>query len=164
MSADKGPAVRDCPLVFFSFVELQGGGAEEHRRYNEWHQLDHRPENLALPGIAWGDRWRRTQQSRAVSTATAEQAGVDYVAMYWFRSPVDESVRAWEQLGADSFQSGRGPMIPGVRRTLLAFFRPVRGYASASALVPTRGDPVPPQPRSAPDGDPVRRTAGVGHP
>lgn len=26
-------------------------------------------------------------------------------------------------------------MIPGVRRTLLAFFRPVKGYAAASALV-----------------------------
>jgi hypothetical protein len=55
--------------------------------------------------------------------------------MYWFRSPADESVYAWEQLGADSFQWGRGPMIPGVRRTLLAFFRPVKGYAAATALV-----------------------------
>ncbi|MFV8264264.1 hypothetical protein ACNQR9_13805 [Mycolicibacterium peregrinum] len=55
--------------------------------------------------------------------------------MYWFRSPVEQSVREWEQLGADSFQWGRGPMIPGVRRTLLAFFRPVKGYAATSALV-----------------------------
>lgn len=49
-----------CPMVFFSFVALDGGGDEEHRR---------------------------------------------------------------------------GPMIPGVRRTVLAFFRPVKGYAAASALV-----------------------------
>lgn len=125
----------DCPLVFFSFVTLDGGGPEEHRRYNEWHQLDHRPENLALPGIAWGDRWSRPAGCRAVSTAEPEQADTDYVAMYWFRSPAGQSVRAWEQLGADSFQWGRGPMIPGVRRTVLAFFRPVKGYAAESALV-----------------------------
>ncbi|WP_233152781.1 hypothetical protein [Mycobacterium sp. NS-7484] len=62
-------------------------------------------------------------------------ADTDYVAMYWFRSPVEESVREWEQLGADSVQWGRGPAIPGVRRTVLAFFRPVKGYAAASALV-----------------------------
>ncbi|MCP3812180.1 hypothetical protein NLX62_07570, partial [Mycobacteriaceae bacterium Msp059] len=118
----------ECPLVFFSFVVLDGGGDEEHRRYNEWHQLDHRPENLALPGIAWGDRWSRPEACRDVSTAEPAQADTDYVAMYWFRSPVEQSVREWEQLGADSFQWGRGPMIPGVRRTVLAFFRPVKGY------------------------------------
>nr|MDT0523290.1 hypothetical protein [Streptomyces sp. DSM 41633] len=125
----------ECPLVFFSFVALDGGGAEEHRRYNEWHQLDHRPENLALPGIAWGDRWSRPAACRGVSMAEPGQADTDYVAMYWFRSPVEQSVREWEELGADSFQWGRGPMIPGVRRTVLAFFRPVKGYAAASALV-----------------------------
>jgi hypothetical protein len=36
--------------VFFSFVELTD--PSQHRAYNEWHQLDHRPENLLLPGRA----------------------------------------------------------------------------------------------------------------
>ena len=49
--------MKDCPLVFFSFAALDDPGPDHHRRYNEWHQLDHRPENLALPGVAWGDRW-----------------------------------------------------------------------------------------------------------
>ncbi|KUI01162.1 hypothetical protein AU190_17105 [Mycolicibacterium acapulense] len=127
--------MQDCPLVFFSFVSLTDGGPDEHRRYNEWHQLDHRPENLALPGIAWGDRWSRPADCRVASISEPAQADTDYVAMYWFRSPVEQSVREWEQLGADSFQWGRGPIIPGVRRTVLAFFRPVKGYAAASALV-----------------------------
>lgn len=127
--------MRDCPLAFFSFVTLDNASAGDHRRYNAWHQLDHRPENLALPGIAWGDRWSRGDDCRAVSQAEPDQAATDYVAMYWFRAPVRESVRAWEQLGADSFQWGRGPMLPGVRRTMLAFFRPVKGYAAASASV-----------------------------
>ncbi|KRF15037.1 hypothetical protein [Nocardioides sp. Soil796] len=123
------------PLVFFSFVSLGQAGAAEHRAYNEWHQLDHRPENLALPGVAWGDRWSRPDDFKAVSSASDEHAGTDYVAMYWFRDPVSESVRAWDQLGADSFQWGRGPIIPGVSRSLLAFFRPVRGYVNPGSLV-----------------------------
>ena len=121
-------------LAFFSFVTLQDATAADHRAYNEWHQLDHRPENLALPGVAWGDRWARPEDHRA-GAAAPEHADTDYVAMYWFRSPVEESVRAWDRLGEDSFQWGRGPLIPGVRRTLLAFFHPVQGYAARSALV-----------------------------
>ncbi|MCV7229545.1 hypothetical protein [Mycolicibacterium komossense] len=127
--------VTDSRLVFFSFVALDNPSAKDHRRYNEWHQLDHRPENLALPGVAWGDRWARTAECRAASVSEPEQSDTDYVAMYWFREPAGASVREWEQLGADSFQWGRGPMIPGVRRTLLAFFRPVKGYAANSSLV-----------------------------
>lgn len=121
-------------MVFFSFVALPGATAEEHRAYNHWHLFDHRPENLALPGIAWGDRWTRPRKNRREPSA-AEFADVDYVAMYWFRDPVEESVRQWNDLGAASFQWGRGPLIPGVRRPLLGFFRPVKGYAAASALV-----------------------------
>ena len=115
-------------LAFFSFVELTDPSV--HRAYNEWHQLDHRPENLALPGVAYGDRWARRGEAREHSVATDEFAPVDYAAMYWFRSPIDESVAAWDRLGEDSFQWGRGPIIPGVRRPFLGFFRPVAGYAA----------------------------------
>ncbi len=120
-------------LAFFSFVQLTD--PLQHRAYNDWHLLDHRPENLALPGVAWGDRWARTTQYKGTGTATAEFTDVDYAAMYWFRSPVAESVDAWDKLGGDSFQWGRGPLIPGVERRLLAFFRPVKGYAATRALV-----------------------------
>ncbi|MGV0746918.1 hypothetical protein [Mycolicibacter heraklionensis] len=123
------------PLSFFSFISLHDPGPDDHRRYNQWHQLDHRPENLALPGIAGGERWRRPADCKRMSAGTSEQSDVDYIAMYWFREPVERSVREWEQLGADSFQWGRGPMIPGVRRTLLAFFRPIKGYSALSSLV-----------------------------
>jgi len=115
-------------LAFFSFVELTD--PQQHRAYNEWHQLDHRPENLALPGVATGDRWARRGALRDIGTATEPYAAVDYAAMYWFRSPVEESVAAWDRLGEDSFQWGRGPMLPGVRRPLLGFFRPVLGVAA----------------------------------
>ncbi|WP_300683515.1 hypothetical protein [Nocardioides sp.] len=125
----------DSPLVFFSFVTLHDAGPEEHRAYNEWHQLDHRPENLALPGVAWGDRWALPAAYRDQTDASEAHRGTDYVAMYWFRDPIDEALREWTQLGTDSFQWGRGPLIPGVERTMLGFFRPVKGYAAPSALV-----------------------------
>ncbi|CEA06967.1 hypothetical protein BN1051_00272 [Arthrobacter saudimassiliensis] len=121
-------------LAFFSFVELTD--ESQHGPYNRWHQLDHRPENLALPGVAWGDRWARTRtpEGRA-GHAAGPFAGTDYVAMYWFRSPVEESVAEWDRLGEASYQWGRGPIIPGVQRPLLGFFRPVKGYSSPRALV-----------------------------
>lgn len=120
-------------LAFFSFVELTD--QTQHRAYNEWHQLDHRPENLALPGVAWGDRWARTPEHKQLGSASPEFAAVDYTAMYWFREPLATSLAEWGQLAEDSFQWGRGPIMPGVKRPLLAFFRPGRGYSAPRVLV-----------------------------
>ena len=115
--------------AFFSFVSLADSSAEAHRVYNEWHQLDHRPENLLLPGVAWGDRWARTAACAELGTSSGPSlAGVDYVAMYWFREPYQDSYDAWQKLAEDSFQWGRGPTLPGVSRPLLGFFNPVLGY------------------------------------
>lgn len=120
--------------AFFSFVDLAADSS--HRVYNEWHQLDHRPENLLLPGVAWGDRWARTPDCAAAGEDLPTQfAGTDYVAMYWFRAPYDESIAAWTQLGEDSHQWGRGPRLDGVRRPLTAFFTPVKGYVAPRVLV-----------------------------
>lgn len=132
--------------AFFSFIDLTDPSV--HREYNEWHQLDHRPENLLLPGVAWGDRWARPAEYSALDRSSSQElTDVDYVAMYWFRPPYEQSVAEWSKLGEDSFQWGRGPQLPGVKRPLLGFFTPVKGYAaprigvSAEALPfrPNRG-------------------------
>lgn len=120
-------------LAFFSFIRLTDPSV--HAEYNRWHQLDHRPENLALPGILWGDRWLHTAEHDELTTASDAFAGTDSVAMYWFADPAPESVRRWDALGETTFQWGRGPFVPGVERPLLAFFRPVKGYAAPRALV-----------------------------
>jgi len=60
----------------------------EHRSYNEWHQLDHLPEQLTLPGIAWGQRWVSTPAcctARAVSTAPFDD--VHYLTLYLLAAP-----------------------------------------------------------------------------
>ncbi|WP_029144894.1 hypothetical protein [Microbacterium luticocti] len=120
-------------LAFFSLIELADPSLRGE--YNRWHQLDHRPENLALPGVAWGDRWQADDAHKALARGDSAFAGTDFVAMYWFRPPADEAVAEWDALGETSFQWGRGPLIPGVRRSMLAFFRPVKGYAAPRALV-----------------------------
>ena len=59
--------------AFFSFIELTD--PDRHREYNEWHQLDHRPENLLLPGVAWGDRWaRRRDRGAELGTAAGDSS------------------------------------------------------------------------------------------
>lgn len=120
--------------AFFSFTTVTDPTA--HHAYNEWHQLDHRPENLALPGVAWGERWVRSPDCAAVSPR--HNAGLDdvqYVNMYWFREPVDESVAAWSELAERSFHWGRRPDVRLTERPLMGFFRPIKGYVNERVLV-----------------------------
>jgi len=120
--------------AFFTFVRLDDPAY--HHEYNAWHALDHRPENLSLPGVAWGDRWKLTDDCKAVAFEPDEYLrGSDYVAMYWFRPPYDESLAAWNKLAEDSFRWGRLPQIPGLTRPLRGFYQPVRGYAARRILV-----------------------------
>jgi hypothetical protein len=120
-------------LSFFSFIKLTDPLAR--RPYNEWHQLDHRPENIALPGVLWGDRWALTEQCAALARGEGALLDIDYIATYSFQPPIDEAIAEWTRLGEASFQWGRGPMLPGIERRLLAFFRPVQAYAATTALV-----------------------------
>ena len=92
--------------AFFSFTEIPD--ATLHRRYNEWHQLDHRPENLRLPGVAWGERWVHSPDCAAAAAAPDPSlAHLHYLNMYWLRGPVDESVAEWNELAERSFHWGR---------------------------------------------------------
>src|SRR5699024_1595440 len=143
MAAQEGRAVFS-ERAFFSFVELDS--EHEAQAYNEWHRFDHLPENLALPGVAWGDRWARTAECGTVPGhhAVPEYSGIDYVAMYWFHPPYDESIQAWTELGEDTFQCGRGPRLPGVRRRLTAFFTPVKGYVAPRVPISVGALPMRP--------------------
>lgn len=110
--------------------------AADHRTYNEWHQLDHRPENLALDGVYWGERWVRSPHCRdAALVATGEWSEFHYLNSYWLRPPVERSIAEWTQLADDSFHWGRRPDVPITTRSFLSFFRPVFGLAAPDALV-----------------------------
>ncbi|WP_413098228.1 hypothetical protein [Streptomyces sp. Inha503] len=131
------------PLAFFSFVRLTD--PSRYRDYNEWHQLDHRPENLALPGVVWGERWARTPDC-AELTHTADQAyaALDFIAMYWFRAPGGTRRRRMESARRKSYQWGRRPELAYVERPFLGFFTPVKGYVAPRALVSGQALPFRP--------------------
>src|SRR5690606_25582117 len=106
-----------------------------HPDYNRWHQLDHRPENLALPGVAWGERWVLAPDCLAVARGAQPLLGTHYVNMYWFREPLAESVAEWHELADRSFQWGRRTDMGIAERVMLGWFMSVKGYANPRVLV-----------------------------
>lgn len=128
--------------TFFSFAVITD--PTKHRAYNEWHQLDHRPENLALPGVRWGERWVRTPQCAGHGTAAPALADTHYVNMYWFNEPARESVVEWQRLAEISFQWGRRPEMPWTARPLMGFFDAVKGYVAPRVLVSAEVVPLRP--------------------
>ncbi len=91
---------------FFSFTEVTDPA--EHHSYNEWHQLDHMPEQYPLPGIAFGQRWVSTPACRAARTVSGPLLDpIHYVTLYLMTEPVDETLHAFRQLGRDLYRAGR---------------------------------------------------------
>jgi hypothetical protein len=120
--------------VFFSFAHIADPAL--HRAYNEWHQMDHRPENLALEGVRFGERWVRTPECATQSRVTDERlAGTHYVNMYWFREPWPASFAEWQGLAERSYQWGRRPEISYATRPMMGLFRTVSGHTAPAALV-----------------------------
>ena len=109
-------------------------GADAHRRYNEWHQLDHRPENLLLQGVAWGERWVRAPDC-VPTVAEGPWHDFHYLNSYWLRPPAAESVAEWASLADRSLQWGRRPDVTIAQRPFMSFFRPVLGLAARRVLV-----------------------------
>jgi hypothetical protein len=133
--------------VFFSFASITD--PQSHREYNAWHQLDHRPENLALDGVIHGERWVRSPDCAAVSAVDdASLATTHYVNIYWFATPSEQSIAEWQDLAERSFQWGRRPDVAFTTRPLMGFFNTVKGYVSPRVLL-------------SPDALPFRPTRGV---
>ena len=133
------------PHGFFSFTSVTDPA--DHRAYNEWHQLDHRPENLALDGVRYGERWVRTPECTAASASDHRLAPTHYVNLYWFRPPIADAVTEWQRLAEQAFQWGRRQDMALCTRPLMGFFDVVKGYVRPEVLVsvealpfrPTRG-------------------------
>jgi hypothetical protein len=121
-------------LMFLTFTSLTE--PSRHHEYNEWHQLDHLPENLALPGVAWGDRWVRSPDCAQVSHAPdPAHRGHQYAVMYWFRPPLADSLAEWRALNQRALWWGRRPEIGWTRRAPAGFFEPVTVAAAPRVRV-----------------------------
>ena len=107
---------------FFSFTEITDPG--EHHSYNEWHQLDHLPEQFPLPGIVYGQRWVSTPACRA-ARAVSEQPldPVHYVTCYLMADPIEQTLDDFFVLGArlhelDRFHTHRQAHLTGPFRVV----------------------------------------------
>jgi hypothetical protein len=102
---------------FFSFTEITD--PNEHHSYNEWHQLDHMPEQFPLPGVAFGQRWVSTPACRAARAVDGELlAPIHYVTLYLMTEPVEETLRDFMALGrelheVDRFHRHRRALLSG---------------------------------------------------
>ena len=91
---------------FFSFTEVTDPA--EHRSYNEWHQLDHLPEQFPLAGIAYGQRWVSTPACRAARAVSGgELDAVHYVTCYLMAEPIEETLDEFFALGAELHRLNR---------------------------------------------------------
>lgn len=131
-------------LGFFSFTEITDPSA--HRAYNEWHQLDHMPEQFPLPGIAGGTRWVSTPLRRSQRLVDGDALGpVHYVTLYLMAEPVEQTLDDFGALGVrlhqeDRFFDARRAPLSGPFDVLAACAAPrVRVSAEALAFRPTTG-------------------------
>jgi hypothetical protein len=122
---------------FFSFTEVTDPA--EHRAYNEWHQLDHLPEQFPLTGIVHGQRWVSTpacRAARAVSDPTLDP--IHYVTCYLMAEPIAETLNDFFDLGAelhrlDRFHQHRRAHLTGPFGVVAATAAP-RVLVSAAAV------------------------------
>jgi hypothetical protein len=121
-------------LAFFSFAELTD--STKHHEFNEYHQLDHRPENLALPGVIFGERWVRSPDcAHVIASPQSEFSGVQYMTMYWLREPVESSRLEWMDFGTQATHLGRRPDLAWATRPLVGAFVPIKGYVHRRVLI-----------------------------
>jgi hypothetical protein len=91
---------------FFSFTELTDLRA--HTVYNEWHQLDHMPEQMPLPGIAHGERWVLSPRCRAELFAADDHlARTHYLTLYSMTAPIDAALESFYERADELHREGR---------------------------------------------------------
>jgi hypothetical protein len=125
---------------FFSFTEITDPTA--HRAYNEWHMLDHMPEQFPLPGVVFGQRWVLPPEHRAVAVATEPLDRVHYVTLYLMAEPLASTLDEFAALGA-ALHATPGRWFES-RRSVLAGPWLVDDVVAAG--VPIRAEAVPARP------------------
>ncbi len=118
-------------IGFFSFTEITDPA--EHKSYNEWHQLDHVPEQYPLAGVVFGQRWVSTpacRRARAVDDPTL--APVHYMTLYLMGEPVDATLEEFRALGGTLREAGR---FHAHRRSRLSGPFVVSGTAAAPRVL-----------------------------
>ena len=99
------PSTLRASVGFFSFTEVPPSA---DRSYNEWHQLDHLPEQYALPGIAHGERWVASPDCVAARLVDDDLLGrAQYTTLYLIGDPVEPTIDAFGALAGELRAVGR---------------------------------------------------------
>jgi hypothetical protein len=157
----------DVCLGFFSFTEITDPGA--HRAYNEWHQLDHLPEQYSIPGVAYGERWVATPECAVARVIAGDLlAPAHYVTLYLMGEPLGETLTEFGDLAVALYRADR---FFQPRRACLAGPFDITGRAAAPRVLvgdgvvpmrPNRGVYVVVEDASGPlPGGVLERLAGV---
>ncbi len=102
---------RKFKIGFFSFTEITDPA--EHHSYNEWHMLDHMPEQYPIPGIVYGQRWVSTPACRAARAVSGEQLDpVHYLTCYLMTEPVEETLKEFYEHGRAAREGRPLPQAP----------------------------------------------------
>lgn len=110
-------------LGYFSFSTLR-----DVARYLEWHQLDHMPEQFAIPGLPWGQRFVAPPSCVAASAARDDDVGrADSLQLYFMEEDPARVLAEFLALGREL--AGAGRMRPMESR-LQAPLQLVNTYAS----------------------------------
>ena len=126
---------------FFSFTEITDPA--EHRSYNEWHQLDHMPEQYPLAGVVSGQRWVCTPACRAArAAAVAPLDRVHYLTLYLMAEPLAATLAEFAALAERLAAAGR---FHQHRRALLSGPLALAG-AVAAPRVAVSAEAVPHRP------------------
>ena len=92
--------------AFFGLVETPEG--EGVRAYQDWHADDHQPENWALPGVVYANRWIAEDAHQATRFVGDERlARVQFLITYFFVDPLDASLAGWNGLAQELRAQGR---------------------------------------------------------
>jgi hypothetical protein len=141
-------------LGFFSFTEVTDPA--RHRAYNEWHQLDHLPEQFSIDGITFGQRWVCSPPCRDARVAVSPLLEpCHYMTLYLMRdvgvlpefAALAERLRAAGRFFGDRRSHLSGPFVvegrwaaPWIRISAAAVpFRPATGVYVVVGSEPLNG-------------------------
>jgi hypothetical protein len=117
---------------FVTFTEVTADG--DHRAYNEWHQLDHLPEQFRIPGIAFGERWVLSPECAEQAVPVAEPLDdFHYVTLYLMRGPLSETLDQFAAVRERLTDLGR--FYPHRRTALSGAWRFLSAAAAPRVLV-----------------------------
>lgn len=130
--------MRDVVAGFFAFTEVP---PHAQGAYDEWHRLDHLPEQYAIDGVALGQRWVANPSCLAARVGGPGDPllRAQHLTLYLMTEPLEATLVEFRQLAVDLRAAGR---FFADREAHLAGPWPVAGRAAAPRVL-VRPEVVP---------------------